>query len=107
MAFAQKLHPEKFKASFTTAEGWGTFSQERSKNEQTNSIRLRYGQLVLNEFSVEFHQNVEFKGSKLLINGRKIKAQGVVDANGKYVWKLNANKINNGDYLESLIIIEA
>ena len=30
---------------YTTAEGWGTFSQQRTPTSQTNTIEVRWGQL--------------------------------------------------------------
>ena len=50
LGFAPKILPEDFKAPFTVAEGWGTFTQKRSSaTSWTASIRLSHGSLTLNE----------------------------------------------------------
>ena len=52
LSFAPRVTPENFRAAFTTAEGWGTFSQKRDGGKQTATIELKAGRLVLN--SLEF-----------------------------------------------------
>lgn len=47
LAFAPRLTPHDFRAPFTTAEGWGTFSQRRTDGEQTGAIELKWGRLRL------------------------------------------------------------
>jgi len=39
--------PDDFRAAFTTAEGWGTFSQKRDGAAQRSTIALKYGRLRL------------------------------------------------------------
>jgi hypothetical protein len=47
LGFAPRLSPERFKAAFTTAEGWGTFHQQRSATGMTAEISLKHGRLRL------------------------------------------------------------
>ena len=47
LEFAPRLHPEDFRAALTTAEGWGTFSQQRRQGVQTASVEIRWGKLRL------------------------------------------------------------
>jgi uncharacterized protein (DUF608 family) len=53
LAFAPRITPEDFKACFTAAEGWGTFSQSRQPDSQTHELRMKYGQLRLNKFAFQ------------------------------------------------------
>ena len=53
LAFAPRINPENFKAAFTTAKGWGSFSQKVSAHSQTQQIELKYGTLKLNEMKFE------------------------------------------------------
>jgi len=48
LGFAPRLTPEDFKAPFTTAEGWGTFSQKGGQAQ----VQLRYGTLRLRSLSL-------------------------------------------------------
>jgi hypothetical protein len=59
LSFAPRLTPENFRAAFTTAEGWGTFSQNRSGGSLTATIELKWGRLRLNslEFAVPENTN--------------------------------------------------
>ncbi len=45
LAFSPRIHPENFKAAFTSAEGWGTFAQTRDRSRQTETITVRWGTL--------------------------------------------------------------
>lgn len=47
LAFAPRLTPDDFRAAFTAAEGWGTFSQKRSGKTLQAHLSLRYGKLTL------------------------------------------------------------
>lgn len=53
LAFAPRLTPENFKAAFTTAEGWGTFRQERSDTVQHEVIELKWGKLRLRSLAFQ------------------------------------------------------
>jgi non-lysosomal glucosylceramidase len=47
LGFAPRISPERFKAAFTTAEGWGTFTQQRSAASLTAGISVKHGRLRL------------------------------------------------------------
>jgi non-lysosomal glucosylceramidase len=49
IGFAPRITPERFRAPFTSAEGWGTFEQVRDGGEQRSELTLRYGRLRLRE----------------------------------------------------------
>ncbi len=52
IGFAPRLHPENFKAAFTTAAGWGTFTLKKHKTGQTATLHVRWGTLKLNTISL-------------------------------------------------------
>ncbi|MBI4880926.1 MAG: hypothetical protein HY812_14915 [Planctomycetes bacterium] len=45
IGFAPRITPERFRAPFTAAEGWGTLSQERDSEAQRNRIEVRWGRV--------------------------------------------------------------
>ena len=47
MGFAPRITPDKFRAAFTAAEGWGSFVQTRTADIQREQIDLRWGRLNL------------------------------------------------------------
>lgn len=53
LGFAPKLTPENFKAAFTTAEGWGSFSQIRNQAGMKATYNLKYGTLALSQLELE------------------------------------------------------
>ncbi|MEP7109272.1 MAG: GH116 family glycosyl-hydrolase [Ferruginibacter sp.] len=53
IGFAPRINPENFKAPFTAAEGWGSYSQQRNEKEFSSKIIVQYGQLKLNEITVD------------------------------------------------------
>jgi hypothetical protein len=84
LSFNPQLTPEKFKAPFTVAEGWGTFEQNRSGDIQKNSIELKFGRLRLSEFAVQVPDEVSAVSATLCINDKEVIASGQLEANGKY-----------------------
>lgn len=53
IGFAPKLTPENFKAPFTAAEGWGSFSQRIQNGKLTAGIDVRHGHLSLVSIALE------------------------------------------------------
>jgi hypothetical protein len=53
LAFAPRLTPENFRAPFTAAEGWGTFSQERDGRTQREKLDVRWGRVRLRSLAFE------------------------------------------------------
>jgi uncharacterized protein (DUF608 family) len=53
LGFAPRLTPENFKAAFTSAEGWGTFTQQQENGSLRAEVRLRWGKLKLRTLSLE------------------------------------------------------
>ena len=47
IAFVPRLSPENFRAPFTAAEGWGTFTQTRSAGRQHETLTVKHGRLRL------------------------------------------------------------
>jgi hypothetical protein len=52
LGFSPKLTPDDFRACFTTAEGWGTFSQQLSGPGKKAEIDLKWGRLKLNSLAL-------------------------------------------------------
>jgi hypothetical protein len=68
--FNPRITPESFEAPFTAAEAWGTFKQTREANSQTNSLKVEFGKLNLNEIRLGIEKPVN--SVKLLIDGQEI-----------------------------------
>jgi non-lysosomal glucosylceramidase len=47
------LTPEDFRAPFTAAEGWGTYSQQRNEHLFSARLKVRFGRLTVRRCTVE------------------------------------------------------
>ena len=70
IAFAPRLSPENFRAPFTTAEGWGTFTQKIADGTQTETLELRIGRLILRTLSF----SGKAKSVQVTVNGKAMPA---------------------------------
>ncbi|MDP4645086.1 MAG: GH116 family glycosyl-hydrolase [Opitutales bacterium] len=96
LAFAPRIHPEDFKAPFTTAEGWGSFSQKVAQGQQTEQIELQYGQLTLNELAFGKATSSSASQAKVEIDGKAVDA-GFTEEPGRYVLSFaNGLKLKEG-----------
>jgi hypothetical protein len=68
IGFAPRLEPADFRAAFTAAEGWGTFTQKREGHRQLCTIDMRYGQLRLNSIALAVGEKATVR--QTLVNGR-------------------------------------
>jgi hypothetical protein len=73
LGFAPKITPEDFRAAFTAAEGWGTFSQKQNGKTQRERIELRWGRLNLK--SLAFAVPEDFRSVKVTVTsaGKPVK----------------------------------
>jgi hypothetical protein len=75
LGFAPKLKPENFKAPFTCAEGWGTFSQQFSIGSNVGAgsmkarIHLAYGRLRLKTVGLAAPAHAEHATSRVTLHG--------------------------------------
>lgn len=53
LGFAPRLKPQDFKAAFTAAEGWGSFSQQLNAENMKCRFALHWGRLSLNTIALE------------------------------------------------------
>jgi hypothetical protein len=52
LEFAPRLNRDDFRAAFTSAEGWGSITQNRDQDSQTNTVEVKHGHLRLKTLSV-------------------------------------------------------
>jgi uncharacterized protein (DUF608 family) len=71
IGFAPRVHPEKFRAPFTAAEGWGTFSQEIQPTGLQARVAVRHGQLRLRTIALAG----SYSGVKVQVGGKMVGAR--------------------------------
>lgn len=59
LGFAPNITPEKFRSFFSTAEGYGTFSQTRRGRTQSNVLELKHGALELTRLELRLPDKVK------------------------------------------------
>jgi len=74
IAFSPRLTPENFRAAFTSAAGWGTFSQKRDANTQTESIEVKWGKLRLKKLAFDLPEGNKAGEVSVKCAGKTIKA---------------------------------
>ena len=74
LGFAPKVNPDNFKAAFTATEGWGSLQQTRTATSQTNSLKMEYGKLALQQMEVELAKGKVVSDIKVTINTKLVEA---------------------------------
>ena len=72
MGFAPKLNPENFKAPFTAAGGWGSYSQKRTADTLSAELIVLHGKLNLKQFTVELADHQKATKAVVLFNGHSV-----------------------------------
>jgi uncharacterized protein (DUF608 family) len=70
LGFAPRLSPDDFRAPFTAAEGWGTFSQQRASNKQTAVISVVWGKLRLRTLAFEAAEGATVERVQVKVAGQ-------------------------------------
>jgi uncharacterized protein (DUF608 family) len=74
LGFAPRLSPENFKAAFTGAEGWGSFTQRREGSTQREVIEVKLGRLRLKTLHFELPDEVAGTRVTVTVLGRQVNA---------------------------------
>lgn len=74
LGFNPRIMPNNFRAPFTVAEGWGTYSQTVVGDELSAEVSLRYGKLSLRTLSIGQVPEVAADRVKVLVDGKKVTA---------------------------------
>jgi len=75
LGFAPALRPENFRAAFTAAGAWGTFSQKRDADEQTAHVAVRWGTLRLKTLALEVPDGKKVAEARATAGGKAIPAE--------------------------------
>jgi hypothetical protein len=75
IAFSPRLTPEDFRAAFTSAEGWGTFSQQRRDRIQKDRLDLRWGKLRLKTLAFDLPAGTRASDVRVTVNGKAVEAR--------------------------------
>jgi len=81
LGFAPRLTPEDFRAAFTTAEGWGTFSQKREGQTQKEKLELKKGQLCVKTLAFALPENAKPGKVTVTVAGNAVAAQHAIENN--------------------------
>ena len=100
LGFAPKIHPDDFRAAFTVAEGWGTFTQKREAGLQTDSLQLNYGQLTLKQMSFVLPAGAQAGRVQLSVDGAVLAANHRMAGERMTIELRNAITIRTGQLLE-------
>ena len=97
IGFAPKLTPENFKCAFTSAEGWGSFSQQAETSGQKVEITVRWGSLSLQTIALA---NESAHSAKVLHAGKTVASELKRDGKRVLITLNNSVKVVAGDTLE-------
>jgi uncharacterized protein (DUF608 family) len=74
IGFAPKLRPENFKAAFTAAEGWGSYSQKISGGELRAELTVKYGQVPIQTMSLVPPAGTGARKVSAMVDGKSLAA---------------------------------
>jgi hypothetical protein len=74
LGFAPRLSPANFRASFTAAEGWGTFEQRIQSKVQTAFLQVKWGQLRARTLSLEVPKNERLASAVVTVGRSKLES---------------------------------
>jgi uncharacterized protein (DUF608 family) len=100
LGFAPRLTPESFKAPFTTAEGWGSFSQRVENNRLRAEIGVRWGKLRLKTLALALPPGVADGALEVRLDGHRVQATRSVEEKRLLITLPEALLVKAGQKLE-------
>ena len=74
LGFAPRLTPEKFRAAFTTSEGWGTFEQTAGAGSQAAQWIVRWGKVRLRSVALGVAKDFQPTRATVSVAGQTVPA---------------------------------
>jgi hypothetical protein len=74
LAFAPRIPAGEFRAAFTAAEGWGTFSEKRSDKAQEETIAVRWGKLRLASLAFAVERGARIASVEVRLGEKRLAA---------------------------------
>ncbi len=100
IAFSPRLTPEEFRSAFITAQGWGTFSQKRKGDTQTETLGLNYGRLNLKQMAFDIPAGKTAADVKLKVSGKRVDSTYRMEENRVVVTLAEPAVIEAGQNIE-------
>lgn len=98
--FSPAWGAENFKAAFTSADGWGSYTQKKAAARQIHSISLKYGELHLKQLTFRniLGSDIKFASAKLgsrniSVSFRQSGAELVINSDMPIALKMNESLI--------------
>jgi hypothetical protein len=99
IAFSPRISPEKFKAAFTSAAGWGTFSQERGEGAQTETLEVKHGKRTLRTLSFDLPAHGKGNGVVVPMGGAEVATKFVQQENRIAIAPEHPETVGTGESL--------
>jgi uncharacterized protein (DUF608 family) len=101
IGFAPKLNPADFKAAFTVAEGWGTYSQKKTGKKQEHLLQIKYGKLNVQFITVEKSEKVS--NAIVSLKNNAVASTVIQKGNVVRITLNEALKLTSGDELKIIV----
>jgi len=103
LGFAPQLTPENFRAPFTAAEGWGTFTQKRDGRSQREKIDVRWGRLRLRSLAFKLPAGARPATVSVRLGDKMLGAAHQLDGNRCSVTLASEVTVPEGSSLDILM----
>ena len=72
MAFSPRITPDNFRAPFTSAAAWGTFTQKRGRTTQSEQLKVRWGHLTVQQLAFDLPAGKTAQKVQVTVNGQAV-----------------------------------
>jgi hypothetical protein len=100
IGFAPRIKRRDFQAAFTAAEGWGTFTQTRARNVQTDQIEMRWGRLNVKTLAFAIPQRWPSAQAIVRCGDKVVESKSTLEDNRIVIALDEAKRLSEGQKLE-------
>jgi len=101
LGFAPRLTPENFRCAFTSAEGWGSFSQKAENGKLSAAIAVRWGKLKMKTIALA---NAAGKTARVVLGEKPVPAKFTRDGGRILIMLEPPVEIPAGEKLEISVV---